>query len=85
MNDRLLIDSADVVVTMDPRRREIACGSVLLRGGMIEAVGSAEWLGAYIREDPGGRTPSRTLNARGTVVLPGLVNGHHHLYARPAT
>jgi len=80
VNDRLLIDSADVVVTMDPRRREIACGSVLLRGGTIEAVGSAEWLGAYIREDPGGRTPSRTLNARGTVVLPGLVNGHHHLY-----
>ena len=66
---RRLIRGAEVVVTMDATRREIAGGEVLIDGGEILAVGtglSAE--GAQI------------VNAQGCVVTPGLVNTHHHLF-----
>ena len=65
----LLIKNADVVVTMDDRRAEIAQGDVLVRGGVIAAVGQ------------GLQAPGATLvNAAGCVVTPGLVNTHHHLF-----
>ncbi|MDR7125873.1 8-oxoguanine deaminase [Pseudotabrizicola sp. 4114] len=65
----ILIRNADVVVTMDATRRELAGADVLLRGGVIAAVGQGlPALGAEVVE------------ARGCVVTPGLVNTHHHLY-----
>lgn len=64
----ILIKNADVVVTMDGARREIARGDVLLRGGVIAAVGH------------GLTTSGAVVEARGCVVTPGLVNTHHHLY-----
>lgn len=64
----ILIRGASMVVTMDAGRREIAGGDVLLRGGVIAAVG------------PGLTTTGRVIEARGCVVTPGLVNTHHHLY-----
>ncbi|MDB5658357.1 MAG: 8-oxoguanine deaminase [Cypionkella sp.] len=64
----ILIRNADVVVTMDGARREIAGGDVLLRGGVIAAVGQ------------GLATSGAVVEARGCVVTPGLVNTHHHLY-----
>lgn len=64
----ILIKNADVVVTMDDARREIAGGDVLLRGGVIAAVGQ------------GLSTTGVVVQARGCVVTPGLVNTHHHLY-----
>lgn len=64
----VLIRGAEVVVTMDGARREIAGGDVLLRGGVIAAVGQ------------GLTTTGRVVEARGCVVTPGLVNTHHHLY-----
>ncbi|MES2436109.1 MAG: 8-oxoguanine deaminase [Pseudomonadota bacterium] len=64
----ILIKNADVVVTMDGARREIAGGDVLLRGGVIAAVGQ------------GLATTGVVVEARGCVVTPGLVNTHHHLY-----
>jgi cytosine/adenosine deaminase-related metal-dependent hydrolase len=64
----ILIKNADVVVTMDGARREIAGGDVLLRGGLIAAVGQ------------GLVTSGAVVEARGCVVTPGLVNTHHHLY-----
>ncbi|WP_054005716.1 8-oxoguanine deaminase [Cypionkella psychrotolerans] len=64
----ILIKNADVVVTMDGARREIARGDVLLRGGVIAAVGQ------------GLATTGAMVEARGCVVTPGLVNTHHHLY-----
>ena len=63
-----LIRGAEVVVTMDGARREIAGGDVLIRNGVIAAVG------------PGLTTKGRVVEARGCVVTPGLVNTHHHLY-----
>ncbi len=62
-----VIKNADVVVTMDATRREIAGGDVLIRDGVIVAVGQ-------------GLSGDQVINAAGCVVTPGLVNTHHHLY-----
>ena len=64
----ILLRGADCVVTMDGTRREIAGGDVLIRSGVIAAVGV------------GLTTIGRMVEARGCVVTPGLVNTHHHLY-----
>ena len=64
----ILIRGAESVVTMNGARAEIAGGDVLIRGGMIAAVGQ------------GLATAGTVVNAQGCVVTPGLVNTHHHLY-----
>ncbi|MBA4285766.1 MAG: 8-oxoguanine deaminase [Xanthomonadaceae bacterium] len=64
---------------MDAARREIRGGSVAIEGRAIACVGSAAEVGAWIAADPV-RTPTIRRNMSGCVVLPGLVNGHHHLY-----
>jgi len=74
-----LLHDADVVVTMDATRREIRGGSVAIEGRAIACVGSAAEVAAWIAADPA-RTPTIRRNMAGCVVLPGLVNGHHHLY-----
>ena len=66
-----LIEGARLVVTQDDRRTRIPGGFVLVRDGVIEAVGSGAPRGVE-RID-------RRIDARGKVVLPGLVNTHHHL------
>jgi cytosine/adenosine deaminase-related metal-dependent hydrolase len=63
-----LIRNADVVVTMDATRRELAHADVLIRGGVIAAVGQ------------GLQTTGTVIDAAGCVVTPGLVNTHHHLF-----
>ena len=64
----ILIRNADVVVTMNAQRAEIAQGDVLIQGGVIAAVGQ------------GLTTTGQVIEAKGCVVTPGLVNTHHHLY-----
>lgn len=65
----ILIRNAETVVTMNDAREEIARGDVLVRDGVIAAVGEGlRAAGAEIVE------------ASGCVVTPGLVNTHHHLY-----
>ena len=64
----ILIRKADVVVTMDATRREIAGADVLIRGGVIAAVGQ------------GLATTGSVIDAAGCLVTPGLVNTHHHLF-----
>ena len=66
----LLIRNARLVVTMDDERREIAGGGVFVRDGVIEAVGRDE-LPASADE---------VIDATDQVVIPGLVNTHHHFY-----
>jgi len=75
----LLIRNAEVVVTMDEARRELPRAAVLVEGNTIAAVGSDAEIAAWTAAAPG-RQPERVLDARGCVLLPGLVNGHHHLY-----
>ncbi len=65
----LLIRNADAVVTMNPGRRELAGADVLVREGVIAAVGVG--LSAPTAE---------VIEAKGCVVTPGLVNTHHHLF-----
>ncbi|MCI0475141.1 MAG: 8-oxoguanine deaminase [Anaerolineales bacterium] len=67
----LLLKHADVLVTMDAPHREIRDGALFVRDNVIEQVGATGELPA---------TADRVINARGMIVLPGLVNTHHHLY-----
>jgi 8-oxoguanine deaminase len=66
-----LVEGARLVVTQDDRRTRIPDGFVVVRDGRIEAVGSGR--------PPAGERIDRRLDARGKVVIPGLVNTHHHL------
>jgi len=67
----LLARHADVLVTMDDARREIRDGALLVRGNRIEQVGATRDLPA---------TADTVIDLAGHVVLPGLVNTHHHMF-----
>jgi len=67
----LLVRHANVLVTMDGARREIAGGGLFARDGWIEQVGPSDHLPTSADE---------VLDLEGHLVLPGLVNTHHHLY-----
>ena len=67
----LLIRNARLLVTMDAQRREIEGGAVFVRGNVIEAVG-------FAAEMPD--TADEVVDAHDQIVIPGLVNTHHHMY-----
>ncbi len=67
----LLLRHAEVLVTMDDQRREIDDGAILVRDGVIEAVGRSDELRAQADE---------VIDLHGCVALPGLINTHHHMY-----
>lgn len=64
----ILLKNADLVLCMDDAGRELARADVLIRGGVIAAVGQ------------GLETTGDVVNAAGCLITPGLVNTHHHLY-----
>src|SRR5438876_10448561 len=66
----LLAKNADIVVTMDRQRRELKNAGLFARDGVIEHVGPAAELPA---------AADRVLDLEGHIVLPGLINCHHHL------
>ena len=66
----LCVSGAELVVTMDGQRREIPGGWVALTDGFVTAVG-----------EPGHEPEAdRTIDARGCLVTPGLINTHHHIF-----
>lgn len=67
----LLITGAEVLVTMDDSGTEIAGGGLFARDGFIERVGVTDALPAEA---------DVVIDASGMVVVPGLINTHHHLY-----
>lgn len=67
---RLLIRNAQVLVTMDDARRELAGASLLVEDGVVAAIG----------DEAGWPEANEVISAKGCVVTPGLVNTHHHLY-----
>ena len=67
----LLVKHATVLATMDDDRREISDGGLFIRDNVIEQVGGTAELPA---------TADRVIDLTDHVVLPGLVNTHHHLY-----
>lgn len=68
----LLVRNAEVLVTMDGARRELADGWMLVRDGVIIEVGTGR-----VRANT---HPTEIIDASGCVVTPGLVNTHHHLF-----
>ncbi len=67
----ILITRADWVVTVDDQRRLIRDGAVAILGDRIAAVGKASELEARY-------AARQTIDARGKVVFPGLINTHAH-------
>jgi cytosine/adenosine deaminase-related metal-dependent hydrolase len=67
----LLIREAALIATCDGERRELASASILIRGNRIEAIGPAALLPQAADE---------VIDARGHLVVPGLINTHHHMY-----
>ncbi len=67
----LLARHADVLVTMDDARREISDGGLFVRGNRIEQVGATADLPPMADE---------VIDLSGHVLLPGLVNTHHHMF-----
>ncbi len=71
----VLIKDAWWVITMDPERRVIKDGSVVVRGDRIAAVGDA----AAIARDFAGARFDRVIDASRSLVMPGFVDAHLHL------
>lgn len=81
----LLLKSAQLVATFDntdpAKSKELSQASVFIRDNLIEAIGPAADLP---------QTADEVIDARGHLVMPGMVNTHHHMYqsltrAIPAT
>lgn len=67
----LLVKNTAVLVTIDDARREIKNGGLFVRDHVIEQVGPTESLP---------QTADRVLDLHDHVLLPGLINTHHHMY-----
>jgi 8-oxoguanine deaminase len=65
------VKSTSLLVTMNDDRRRIPDGGMFVRDNVIEQVGPTAELPAVA---------DRVIDAGGMIVLPGLVNTHHHLY-----
>jgi 5-methylthioadenosine/S-adenosylhomocysteine deaminase len=66
-----LLVAGGTVVTMDAQRRVLEGGAVAIRGDTIVAVGPRAELEARF-------LPAQRIEARGKLILPGLINGHTH-------
>lgn len=64
-----LIRKADLIVTMDDRRREFAGTDIRLKDGQVAEIG----LGLAAQG-------AELVDGTGCLVTPGLINTHHHLY-----
>lgn len=67
----LLVKNAALLVTMDGERREIKNGGLFIEDNLIKQVGPSETLPQHA---------DVILDMAGKVVIPGLVNTHHHMY-----
>jgi len=67
----LLVKNTRLLVTMDDHQREIPGGGLFVRDGFIEQVGVSRDLPDNADE---------VLDLEGHIVLPGLINTHHHFY-----
>ena len=73
----LLVKNIHTLVTMDDHRQEIRNGALLIRDRVIQQVGSTNALAT----DALATNVDQVLDLQGRhVVLPGLINTHHHFY-----
>lgn len=70
----LLLRNIHTLITMNSQRQQIKDGAIYARDNVIDYVGPMANL------PPDRATADRVVDARGMIVLPGLVNTHHHLY-----
>jgi 8-oxoguanine deaminase len=71
MPKTMLVKNADVLVTMDAARREIRGGGLFVADHRIVAVGPTAELPP---------TADDVLDLKGHIVIPGLINTHHHMF-----
>ena len=74
----VLIDNAKVLVTMDDERREIENGAIVVRDNVIEMLGSSDQVHRELSTQA--LQAQQIIDASGCILMPGLVNCHHHLY-----
>ncbi len=67
----LLVKNASVLATMNTDRTEIVDGGLYAIDGFIDQIGPTSTLP---------RTADKVVDLSGHVVLPGLINAHHHFY-----
>ncbi|MEJ8859065.1 8-oxoguanine deaminase [Variovorax robiniae] len=67
----LLIRNAECIATFDDQRTELRHASIYIRDHRIEAIGADADMPPSADE---------IIDARGHLVVPGLVNTHHHMY-----
>ncbi len=67
----LLVRNAEVLVTMDDHHREIPHGGLFSKDGIITQIGESGDLP---------QTADRVVDMHGHIVMPGLINTHHHFY-----
>ena len=67
----LLIQHADIIVSMDDSGTQWRDGGIYVVDNEIRQIG-------YTRDLP--READQVINAKGMILLPGLVNTHHHFY-----
>ncbi len=68
----IFLKNADWLVTVDPQRRILTDGALAIQGDRIVAVGKTQEL------EPQHSAAHRVIDARGKVVLPGLIDSHIH-------
>jgi 5-methylthioadenosine/S-adenosylhomocysteine deaminase len=69
----LLVRGA-TILTMDPARQVIENGYIAVRGDQIYAIGQNA-----ASDFPKGLSTRQTIDAKGKLILPGLINGHTHI------
>jgi 5-methylthioadenosine/S-adenosylhomocysteine deaminase len=69
-----LLITGGTIVTMDPDRRVIEDGFLAVDGDTIVSIGPSSAM-AY----PKGLIAKQTVDAKGKLILPGLINGHTHV------
>lgn len=67
----LLVKHAALLATFDDHRREIPDGGLFVRDGFVEKIGPTSELP---------ETADEVLDLSGHILLPGLINTHHHFY-----
>ena len=74
MNPSLLIHQADCIALQDDARTELRNASIWIRDQRVA------WVGPSDQVPPEALQASEIVDARGHLVVPGLVNTHHHMY-----
>ena len=70
----ILLRHAELLITMDDSQATIADGALFIRDNAVE------WTGATADLPADYETADRVIDASDKVVLPGLINTHHHFY-----